>query len=134
MSASDFRLPTNELTWLFSRSSGPGGQHVNTSDTRVELRWPLDSTAVLNEAQREQVAARLGTRLIDGELRIVSSRFRSQTRNRDDARQRLETLVIDALRPRKRRRMTRPGPGAAERRLEAKRRRSQLKQQRRADW
>ncbi|MFH7323704.1 alternative ribosome rescue aminoacyl-tRNA hydrolase ArfB [Aeromicrobium sp. HA] len=127
------RLPESELGWRFSRSSGPGGQHVNTTETRVEVLWsPADST-VLTPDQRDRVTARLRNRLVDGRISVVSSTHRSQLRNREDALRRLEELVAEALRPAKRRRATRPTRGSVERRLDAKKRRSQLKRDRR-DW
>ncbi|WP_313408611.1 alternative ribosome rescue aminoacyl-tRNA hydrolase ArfB [Aeromicrobium sp.] len=127
------RLPESELSWRFSRSSGPGGQHVNTTETRVEVLWsPADST-VLTPDQKARVAARLRGRLVDGRVSVVASSHRSQLRNREDAVQRLEELVAEALRPVKKRRPTRPTRGSVERRLDAKRRRSQTKRDRR-DW
>lgn len=127
------RLPESELSWRFSRSSGPGGQHVNTTETRVEVLWaPADST-VLTADQRARVAARLRGRLVDGRVSVVASAHRSQVRNREDAVRRLEELVAEALRPVKKRRATRPTRGSVERRLDAKRRRSQTKRDRR-DW
>ena len=127
------RLPESELSWRFSRSSGPGGQHVNTTETRVEVLWsPADST-VLTDDQKARVAARLRGRLVDGRVSVVASAHRSQLRNREDAVRRLEELVAEALRPVKRRRPTKPTRGSVERRLDAKKRRSQVKRDRR-DW
>lgn len=127
-------IPDRELDWRFSRSSGPGGQHVNTSDTRVELTWSLTDTAVLSADQKELVATRLQGRLRDGSITIVSSQYRSQHRNREAARVRLEQLVRGALAPVRSRRATRPTRGSVRRNAEAKKRRSQTKQGRRGDW
>ncbi len=127
------RIPDDELSWRFSRSSGPGGQHVNTSDTRVELSWSLDTTAVLDEAERDRVRERLRSRLRDGTLTVVSSHYRSQHRNREAARARLNELVEAALVPAKRRRPTRATRASNQRRLDTKRRRGELKRQRRME-
>ena len=90
-------LPESEMTWRFSRSSGAGGQHVNTTDTRVELTWSLTGTTALTADQKELAAKRLRSRLVDGAITVVSSRFRSQHRNREAARVRLEELVTQAV-------------------------------------
>lgn len=128
-------LPDGEMAWRFSRSSGAGGQHVNTSDTRVELIWSLADTAALSPAQRQLAADRLGNRLVDGTITIVSSQYRSQHRNREAARVRLEELVAQAIIPPRTRRATRPTRGSKERRLDAKKRRSSIKQGRgRGGW
>jgi len=126
------RLPESELSWRFSRSSGPGGQHVNTSETRVELRWDPRRSTVLSPTQQARVIARLAHRMVDGHVVVIASEHRSQLRNREAARRRLEELVATALTPRRRRRPTRPSRAAVERGREAKRRRSRLKQNRRA--
>lgn len=125
------RIPDREIRWRFSRSSGPGGQHVNTSDTRVELIWSLDDTVALSDEQKERVRRRLAGRLTDGELVIAASRFRSQNRNREDARARLEQLVSSALVEPKKRRPTKPSRAARARRVDDKRRRGETKQLRR---
>jgi ribosome-associated protein len=127
------RLPESELSWRFSRSSGPGGQHVNTTETRVEVLWSPADSAVLTDDQKSRVAARLRGRLVDGRISVIASTHRSQLRNREDAWQRLEELVTEALKPVKGRRKTRPTRGSVERRLDAKKRRSQIKRDRR-DW
>jgi ribosome-associated protein len=127
-------LPESELTWRFSRSSGAGGQHVNTTDTRVELSWSLTDTAALSRAQKELAAQRLGNRMIDGTITVVSSQYRSQHRNREAARVRLEDLVSHAIVPPKPRRATRPSRASKERRLDAKKRRGSLKQGRSGSW
>jgi len=121
-------IPESELRWRFSRSSGPGGQHVNTSDTRVELIWSLAETTVLSSTQRDLAATRLRSRLVDGQITVVSSQYRSQHRNREAALTRLENLVERAIVPPKIRRPTKPSKASAQRRLDAKKRRSQTKQ------
>jgi ribosome-associated protein len=122
-----FHLPDRELTWRFSRSSGPGGQHVNTTDTRVELIWTPAASEALTEAQKSVVAHQLRHRLVDGTITVVSSQYRSQHRNREAAKARLEQLVSAALVPRKQRRATKPSRASVERRLDSKKRRSQTK-------
>lgn len=122
-------IPEAELTWRFSKSSGPGGQGVNTTDSRVELGWDVSSSAVLSAAQRARIDERLANRMTAGVLRITASQYRSQLRNRDAARDRLAALVGDALTVRtRRRRATRPTRGSKERRLRAKKNRGQTKQ------
>lgn len=129
-----FHLPEDELRWRFSRSSGPGGQHVNTTDTKVELSWDLGATSALTAPQRERVRTALAPRLRDGVLTIVSSQYRSQHRNREAARTRLEDLVSDALVPPRPRRATRPSKGSRRRRRDGEQRRSAVKRDRRTDW
>ena len=121
-----------ELHERFSRSSGPGGQSVNTSDSRVELVFDVRRSTALPEAMRQRLLSRLGDRLVDGELRIVASEYRSQHRNREAARARLTELLTQASAPpAPPRRATRPTRGSTERRLSAKSRRSQTKSMRR---
>jgi ribosome-associated protein len=127
-------LPESEMTWRFSRSSGAGGQHVNTTDTRVELTWSLDDTTALTGDEKVRAAHTLRNRLIDGTITVVSSRYRSQHRNREAARVRLEELVTQAVVPPKPRRATRPTRASVERRLDAKKRRSDVKKSRRGRW
>lgn len=115
-------IPSDELDWRFSSSGGPGGQHANTSNTKVMLSWSPRDSAVLTEAQRTRLVDRLGT-----VVRVVVDDERSQARNRDIALERLREKLSAALQVRKRRRPTAPTSGAVERRLEEKRRRSQLK-------
>src|SRR6478672_4786393 len=125
-------IPESELEERFSRSSGPGGQSVNTTDSRVELRWDVARSSALSEAQRERVLARLATRLDDGVLSIVASEHRSQWQNRTAARARLTALLAEALEPpAPARRPTRPSRAAKQRRVDAKRRRGELKSTRR---
>ncbi|GAA1605542.1 alternative ribosome rescue aminoacyl-tRNA hydrolase ArfB [Leucobacter chromiireducens] len=125
-------IPAAELRWRFSRSSGPGGQHVNTSDSRVELFWSVTDSAALSDAQRARLTERLGARLVGGVLTVAASERRSQLRNRQSARDRLAGIIADALAPDgPARRATKPTRGSQRRRLDEKGRRSQTKQQRR---
>ena len=125
-------IPESELSWRFSRSSGPGGQGVNTTDSRVELVWDAAGSAVLSPAQRERLLDRLSGRLVDGALTIAASENRAQLRNRDAARTRLASVVADALRPPSpSRRPTKTTRGAKERRLKAKKQRTDVKRLRR---
>ncbi|WP_295825691.1 alternative ribosome rescue aminoacyl-tRNA hydrolase ArfB [uncultured Microbacterium sp.] len=125
-------IPAAELSWRFSRSSGPGGQGVNTADSRAEVMWDAAASAVLSRVQRERVLERLGDRLVDGVLTIAASEHRAQLRNRDAARARLAALVAEAVRPpAPPRRATKPTRGSTERRLQAKQRRTDVKKMRR---
>lgn len=125
-------IPESELSWRFSRSSGPGGQGVNTADSRVELSWDVAGSTALSTHQRERLLERLRGRLVDGVLTIAASEHRAQLRNRDAARERLAALVADALRPPgPSRRPTKPTRGAKERRLTAKKQRTGVKRLRR---
>ncbi|WP_341955164.1 alternative ribosome rescue aminoacyl-tRNA hydrolase ArfB [Microbacterium sp. LWH13-1.2] len=124
-------IPEAELSWRFSRSSGPGGQGVNTADSRVELVWDAAGSAVLSSHQRERLLDRLSGRLVNGVLTIAASEHRAQLRNRDAARERLVALVGEALRPpAPQRRATKPSRGSKERRLTAKKRRTDVKKMR----
>lgn len=125
-------IPEGELSWRFSRSSGPGGQSVNTADSRAELVWDAARSRALSPHQRERLLARLSGRLVDGVLTIAASEHRAQVRNRDAARARLAALVAEALRPPPpKRRATVPSHGAKERRLQEKQRRTDVKRMRR---
>lgn len=127
--SSGLTIPEAELSWRFSRSSGPGGQGVNTADSRVELLWDAAGSSALTPHQRERILDRLGGRLVNGVLTIAASEHRAQLRNRDAARERLASLVAEALRPPSpTRRPTKPSRGSKERRLKAKQRRTDVKQ------
>src|SRR5712671_5603268 len=127
-------IPRAELEYRASRAGGAGGQHVNTSSTRIELLWNVRSTSALDEAARDRVATKLATRLDgDGWIRVVSSARRSQGQNRDAAEARLAELVRAALVVPKRRKATKPSRGAKEARLSAKKKRGDTKRQRRPD-
>jgi ribosome-associated protein len=122
-------IPRSELKVRFSRSSGPGGQGVNTADSRVELAWDVASSAVLTESQRARLLERLGSRLVAGVLTVTASAHREQLRNRVAAERRLAALVAAGISPPAvQRRATRPTRGSKERRLTAKRQRSAIKQ------
>lgn len=128
----DLQLPISELEFRASRSGGPGGQHVNTSSTRVEVWWDVRASPSLSEAQRQRLLTRLATRLDSaGRLRLVSSTSRSQLRNREDATERLREIVARALAVPKPRKRTRPTRAAKAARVDAKRRRSSVKRDRR---
>ena len=125
-------IPAEELRWRFSRASGPGGQAVNTTDSRVELVFDLLGSRTIPASLKTRAAARLESRLVEGVLVVVASEHRGQWRNRQAALRRLRALLEEALRPPPPpRRPTRPGRGAVERRLEAKRRRGAIKSERR---
>ena len=129
----ELRLPLSELEYLASRSGGPGGQHVNTSSTRIEVWWDVANSPSLNPEQRAQLLGRLRARLDSaGRLRVVSSGTRSQLRNREDATERLRTMVAAALAVQKKRKPTKPTRAAKAARLEAKRRRAATKRHRRS--
>ena len=125
-------VPDAELVERFTRSSGPGGQGVNTTDSRVELRWDVVGSAALSDLQRARVLERLGARIDDGILVVVASEHRSQWQNRTAARARLVAMLRDALEPPSpARRATRPSRAAQQRRIDSKRRRGEVKANRR---
>jgi|SRR5690349_2792403 len=127
-------IPAAELSWRFSRSSGPGGQGVNTTDSRVELSWDLAGSEMLPAALRDRAVERLGSRLVNGVLTVTASEHRSQLRNREAAAARLAALLASAIAPPPRtRRPTKPSRGAVERRIAGKKRRGEIKRGRRAD-
>jgi ribosome-associated protein len=120
-------IPESELRERFSRASGPGGQGVNTTDSRVELLWSPEFSVALSDSQRDRLLQRLSHRLVDGDIVVVASEHRAQLRNREAARRRLGALVAEALRPQPARRATRPTLGSKRRRLDAKSRQSERK-------
>lgn len=124
-------IPAGELTEQFSRSSGPGGQHVNTSDSRVQLSVDLAAASFLTDTQRERVLGRLSPRLNGTVLTVVSEKERSQLKNRQDARIRLAQLLREALAPPIQRRATKPSRNSRRRRVRAEQRRSEIKRNRR---
>jgi ribosome-associated protein len=131
--SSTLSIPISELDYRASRSGGPGGQHVNTSSTRIEVWWDVAGSPSLTADQRDQLLQRLRHRLdSEGRLRVVSSASRSQLRNREAATERLRELVANALVVRKKRKPTKPSRAAKAARLEAKRKRAATKQRRRA--
>jgi len=125
-------IPLAEILIRATTSSGPGGQHVNRSSTRVEVVWNVAGSSVLTEAQRSRLVLRLESRLdSEGNLRVVASDHRSQLRNRTEALERLAAVVARALAVPKARRATRPTRASKERRLESKKRRGDTKRERR---
>jgi ribosome-associated protein len=131
--AAGVTIPVAELEFRASRSGGPGGQHVNTSSTRIELWWNAARSPSLTAGQRERVLSRLRSRLTeDGELRVVASDTRSQARNKAMTIERFQALLAKALAVRKRRKPTRPPRAARERRLAEKRKQSERKRRRQA--
>jgi ribosome-associated protein len=127
-------VPERELRWRFSRSSGPGGQSVNTTDSRVELSYDVAGSGALGPVLKERALAALAERLVDGMLTVVAAEHRSQLLNRRAARTRLVAVLRDATAPPPRaRRPTRPSRGAQERRIAAKKRRGETKRLRRGE-
>ena len=128
----ELRLPLSELEFRATRSGGPGGQHVNTSSTRVEVSWDLAGSPSLTPEQRERLLRRLATRLDSGgQLRLVSSASRSQLRNKEDVTERLRRIIAEGLVVPKARKRTKPSRAAKAARLEDKRRRGATKRDRR---
>jgi len=125
-------IPRHELTYRATRSSGPGGQHVNTSSTRVELTWNAATSSALMEEQRLRIFTKLSGR-IDGEgvLRLTCGTHRSQARNRDEVTERFRSVLAAALRVPKSRRRTRPTRAAKEARIQEKKKRGEVKAARR---
>jgi ribosome-associated protein len=124
----DLYLPRSELGFRASRSGGPGGQHVNTSSTRVELMWNVAASPTLSEYQRARILEKLANRInSEGELLLAESGSRSQAQNKETVTERLAQLLREALHVPKARRKTRPPRAAHERRLESKKRRSETK-------
>ncbi|HEY6219346.1 MAG TPA: alternative ribosome rescue aminoacyl-tRNA hydrolase ArfB [Gemmatimonadaceae bacterium] len=125
-------IPRAELEHRASRSGGAGGQHVNTSSTRIELLWDFASSRDLSEEEKDRLRHRLARRIdADGRLRVVADNRRSQLQNRIEAEIRLATLVRDALHVAKKRRATRPTKASKEKRLSNKKKRSETKSRRR---
>jgi ribosome-associated protein len=123
-----FVVPEGELSWRFSRASGPGGQGVNTTDSRVELTFDVSRSPSVPEWLRERALERLAGRLVEGVLTVVASEHRSQLRNRDAARGRLVKLLADAIRPDPpKRRPSKPSRNARTRRMDEKTRRGRIK-------
>ncbi len=126
-------IPLSELSFRASRSGGPGGQHVNTSSTRIELWWHATASPSLSPANHALLRERLATRLTDdGWLRLVAGTTRSQAQNREETITRFQELLAKALTPVKRRKPTRPSRASKEKRLTDKRRQSERKARRRS--
>ena len=127
-------IPEAELSWRFSRSSGPGGQGVNTTDSRVELLWDVAATTALGQVLKDRALERLADRLVDGVLSVTASEQRSQYQNRLAAERRLVDTVAAAIAaPPRPRRATKPTRGSVDRRIAAKKRRGETKRLRRPD-
>jgi ribosome-associated protein len=125
-------IPAAELVWQFSRASGPGGQGVNTTSSRVQLSWDVAASTALDDRRRARLLDAFAGRLTDGVLVVVASEHRSQRQNREAARGRLANLVGEALRPPPPpRRATKPTRGSVERRIAGKRQRAETKRLRR---
>ena len=126
-------IPARDLRWRFSRSSGPGGQGVNTTDSRVELVLDVEKCSGLGPFRRARLVKHFETRLVEGCLRVVVAEERSQWQNRQKALHRMAELLREGLQPPPRaRKSTRPGRGAVKRRLDTKKKRGDLKRQRRS--
>ena len=124
-------IPAHELVERFSRSSGPGGQGVNTTDSRVQLSFDIGTTTALHDAQRARLLRRLDSRLAGTMITISAEEHRSQRQNRNAARERLAEMLREALTPEIARRATRPTSGSRRRRLADKHQRSETKAARR---
>ena len=125
-------VPAKELDLKAAKAGGPGGQSVNTTDSKVELRWDVRGSSALSSTQRDRLLERLGPRLTnDGVLLLSGSEHKSQQRNREAVLARFGAIVGDALAPPRQRRRTRPSRGAKQRRLDAKKRRAEVKKLRR---
>ena len=130
----ELAIPRSELEYRATRSGGPGGQHVNTSSTRIELLWDLTGSQAITDEQRTRLRAKLVSRLdSDGRVRVVANGRRSQRQNRRDAEERLGALIKYALRVPKKRRPTKPTRASREKRLAEKKRRSVIKRERRVE-
>lgn len=121
-------IPKSELTYRATRAGGPGGQHVNTSSTRIELVWDVAGTPSLTDSQRRRITEKLGNRISqEGLLQLSDASTRSQHRNRETVTERLAELLAEALIVQKPRKKTRPSRASKERMLKAKKRRSEVK-------
>jgi ribosome-associated protein len=128
-------IPPVELTFRATRAGGPGGQHVNTSSTRIELLWDLTHSTVVNDEVRARLLEKLAARVdAAGMIRVVASDRRSQAQNKEAASERLAQLVRQALVVQRKRRPTKPTAGSREQRLAEKKRRGERKRDRRRDF
>jgi ribosome-associated protein len=124
----ELSIPVTEIAYRASRSSGPGGQHANTSSTRVELVWDVGTSSALTLEQRDRILEKLASRLTgEGVLILASEATRSQHRNREDVTSRFAEMLREALHVRKARKKTRPTRASRERRLQTKKQRSERK-------
>ncbi|UCD23378.1 MAG: aminoacyl-tRNA hydrolase [Gemmatimonadota bacterium] len=127
-----FTVPEHELRFRAGPAAGPGGQHVNRSSTRIEVRWDIAGSRSISDSQRELLLEKLGSRIDSrGVLRVVADARRSQLRNREAAVERLNALVNKALQKPRPRRKTKPPAAAIEKRLAEKKRRGEIKRERR---
>ena len=134
MLVADHVVPDSELSWTFSPSGGPGGQHANRSNTRAEVRFDLARSPSIPESLKEHMLRRLGKRVVDGVVSVTADETRSQTQNRRIAVERLASVLNEAAHRPRRRRPTRPTASSRERRLEQKKRRSGVKRERSGEW
>ena len=129
------QIPLNELQFRFSKSRGPGGQHVNKAETRVTLLFDVVNSPTLTDEQKTLIQEKLANRIDkSGILQIDAQMFRSQNRNRETAVSRFQSLLANALKKKKKRKKRKPSKAAKEKRLDEKKRRSQRKQERRQKW
>jgi ribosome-associated protein len=127
-----YEIPDAELRYRASRSRGPGGQHVNKSSTRVEVIWNVRTSPTLSDSEKARLLEKLGARIDSkGQLTVAADTYRSQLRNRDAARTRLQATVTRALRVPRPRKKTRPTKAAKESRLQQKRQQAEKKERRR---
>ena len=127
----DLVVPAAELEFHFSRSSGPGGQHVNTTSSKATLVWPVMHSNILSDAQKQRLAGRLHNRINqEGELQVHSEQHRSQHRNRQACRELMAGLVRDALHVPKKRKPTKPSRAARQKRVDEKKQRGKIKEMR----
>jgi len=123
------QIPRRELRYRYARSSGPGGQHVNRTESQVELLWDVQNSPSLSKTQRHRIQRTLARRIDkDGVLHLTSSARRSQLANKKDVTERFVALLREAIKPRKKRIATRPSLAAQQKRLQSKRKRGQIKQ------
>ena len=134
MLVADHLIPEGELTWSFGPSGGPGGQHANRSHTRAEVRFDLAQSPSIPAPLKEHMLRRLGKRVVNGVVIVSADDTRSQTQNRRIAIERLAAVLNEAAHRPRRRRPTRPTASSRERRLDQKRRRSEVKRERGAGW
>jgi ribosome-associated protein len=128
---SEVTIPRSELTYRATRAGGPGGQHVNTSSTKVELSWDVNGSPSITDEQRARIAEKLATRIAeDGVLRLTSAGSRSQHQNKEDVTKRFGKMIAQALHKPKPRRKTKPSRASKEARLKSKKKRSETKSRR----
>ena len=134
MLAADHVVPDSELSWTFSPSGGPGGQHANRSHTRAEVRFDLGNSPSIPELLKEHMLRRLGKRASDGVVSVTADETRSQTQNRRLAMERLAAILNEAAHRPRRRRPTRPTASSRRKRLDEKKKRGAVKRERGGEW